>query len=153
MAVTSWATDYDFNGTCGWAFTVDAPVTITDIGAFAPSGYLYTSTELGVWDADGNLVFREDVPSFYEAASSWRSGFSYVAVDPVVLEPGAYRIGYVSWSGDGDRYGNDALGSMGGGVSFEAGVYVESYWLAYPSVSVSGARYNFVGPNMMVVGA
>jgi hypothetical protein len=101
----------------------------------------------------GDLVLRGHAPSWLEAPTSWRSGFWYSAIDPVTLEPGDYRIGYVSWTGDTDRYGNDALGTMGDGFTFGTAVYLPSYWLAYPSIEGSTDGYSFVGPNLLYVAA
>ena len=153
MVVTSWAQDYDFTGTCGWSFTLDRAVTVTDVGAFGPAGWLATSTDVGVWNADAELVLRANVPNIYENPTSWRDGFWYVAVEPTTLEPGEYRIGLVSWTGDADHYGNDAAGSMGEGFTFGAPVYVSGYWLAWPSQEAAGSGYSFVGPNLLTVPA
>ena len=38
---------------------------------------------------------------------------------------------------------------MGEGFTFGVGVYVSSYWLAYPSAEAAGEGYSFVGPNLL----
>lgn len=153
MVVNTWAADFDGDYTVGWTFTLDRAMSVTDIGAFAPASYLYSSTELGIWDADGELVVRDSVPGYLESFTSWRGGFWYTAVEPTVLEPGDYRLGYVSWGGDYDRYGNAGAGSMAEGVTFGWGVYAPGNRLAYPGVDFFGVGYNFIGPNLLFIEA
>ena len=149
LAVTSWSTDYDFTGTCGYGFRLDRAVTITDVGNFGPGGYVYTSSDLGIWDVEGNLVLRANVPGWYDAPAWTRGGFSYVAIDPVQLEPGEYRMGIVSWTGDSDRYANDAVGALSAGFTYTDAVYAEGYWLTYPGNAVATTSISFVGPNFL----
>ncbi len=152
FTITGGALDYDFTGTCGFAFTLDAPISVTDLGSYGAT-YLYTSTEVGIWDAAANLVARAYVPSWYEAPASWRGSVWYTAIDPVRLDPGTYRIGVVSWTGDGDRYLNSVSGSFARGLVYAGGVYAEGYWLTYPSVSAGDAVINFLGPDFLFVPA
>jgi hypothetical protein len=151
MAVTTWSTDFEFTGTCGWTFHLDAPVTVTDVGVFGPGGWLTQSSDLGIWDADANLVIRANIPDLYDFPATWRGGFWYIAIDPVVLPAGDYRIGQVQWEGDADRYANDAVGTMAEGFEFGSGAYVSAYWLAYPSNLGVTEGYSFVGPNLLFV--
>jgi hypothetical protein len=153
MTLTSWSIDYDFTGTCGWSFHVDRPISVTDVGLFGPSGWPALSSEVGVWDADGDLVIRATVPGLYDLPPTSRGPFWYAAIDPVVLEAGDYRVGQVQWIGDADRYANNAVGTMADGVSFGQAVYVDAYWLTYPSNAVDGEGYSFVGPNLLFVPA
>jgi hypothetical protein len=108
---------------------------------------------VGIWDADGNLVVKGNVASWVDAPTSWRSGVWYTAIDPVRLEPGTYRIGVVSWLSDGDRYLNNVTGRFARGVDYTGAVYLESYWLAYPSNHIAGASVAFVGPSFLFVPA
>ena len=73
----------------------------------------------------------------------------YIAIDPVRLEPGTYRLGLVSWTGDADRYLNDASGTFASGITYTASVYAEGYWLTYPSNSFVSAAVSFVGPDFL----
>jgi hypothetical protein len=150
VTITGGRNDYDFQGTCGWEFTIDAPITVTDVGNYGAT-YLGTSSEVGIWDADGDLVLRANVPAWLEAPAIWRSGVWYVAVEPVTLPPGTYRLGVVSWSGDSDHYLNDATGSFAAGIGYSAAVYAPGNWLLYPSYSVASATINFVGPDFLFV--
>lgn len=153
MTVTTWRTDYDFTGTCGWSFSLDRAVIVTDVGAFGPGVYLGTSADIGIWNVAGELVARSSVPAWVEAPASYRGGFWYRAIDPVELAVGTYRIGLVSWSGDADRYGNDAAGGMTGGFAFGEPVYAEGYWLTYPANTAATPGMSFIGPNLLTVAA
>ena len=148
LTVSSGPSDYDFTGTCGWEFTTTTPIEVTDLGAYGTS-YIGTPTEVGIWDADANLVVRGTVPSWYEAPATWRKSVWYIAIDPVRLEPGTYRLGLVSWTGDADRYLNDASGTFASGITYTAAVYAEGYWLTYPSNSFVSASVSFVGPDFL----
>lgn len=152
LEVESYALNWDGSFTVGWTFTLDRDVTITDLGGFAPDGsYLWTDTEVGLWDADTEaLLVRDDLPSLYEAPSSWRAGFWYAAIDPVTLPPGRYTIGLVSWLGDVDRYADSCTVTAGEAVTVEAGAFHEGYWLAFPEQAVSlDAGMSFLGPSFL----
>ncbi len=150
VEIVSGRTDYDFTGTCGFEFTTREPIRVTDIGGQGAT-YLTSSVEAGIWDDAGNLLVRATVPAWLEAPTSWRGGIWYTAVDPVVLPAGTYRVGLVSWTGDGDRYLNNATGTPADGVTVGGGVYVEGYWLAWPTNVVEGAGISFVGPDFLFV--
>lgn len=150
FSVTGGYTTYNFTGTCGWEFQIEEPISVTDIGGYGAS-YLTISADVGIWDAGGNLVLRANVPSWYDAPTNWRGSLWYVAVDPVRLDPGSYRIGIVSWTGDADRYLNDAWGTFGDGIGYVGGAYAEGYWLTYPSVGFASETVNFVGPGFLYV--
>jgi len=150
VTIVSGRADYDFTGTCGFEFTTAAPVRVTDVGGYG-STYLTTSVEAGIWDEQGNLLVRATVPSWYESPTSWRGGIWYAAVDPVVLPAGTYRTGLVSWTGDGDRYLNEASATAAPGLTLGAGVYVEGYWLAWPTQQVETPGLSFVGPGFLFV--
>ncbi len=152
FTVSSGSTTYDFTGTCGWEFAIRAPIEVTDVGGYG-STYLYTSADVGIWDEAGNLVVRANVPSWYDAPASWRSSVWYVAIDPVRLEPGLYRIGIVSWTGDADRYLNDATGTVADGLTYTGAVYAEGYWLTYPAYTAGSTGVSFVGPDFLFVPA
>ncbi len=144
------SSDYDFTGTCGWEFSLSAPIEVTDVGAYG-STYLGTPTDVGFWDTAGNLLYRVTVPSWLEAPAISRGSIWYVAVEPFRLEPGTYRIGLVSWSGDSDRYLNDVTGSFAPELTYTAAVYTEGYWLGFPSVSFASTTMNFLGPSFLFV--
>ncbi|MCP4805186.1 MAG: sialate O-acetylesterase, partial [Proteobacteria bacterium] len=149
LAVSAGSTAYDFTGTCGWEFELAEAVTVTDIGNYGAT-YLGTSADVGIWDADGALVLRTNVPSWADAPATWRDAFWYVAIEPVTLPAGTYRIGVVSWSGDADQYLTDATGAFADDVGFTAGVYAEANWLTYPAASyVDGEGISFVGPSFL----
>ena len=149
LALTDWRLDYDFTGTCGYEFTLDRRLELTDVGNFGAGNYVYTSADVGLWDAGGNLLLRESVPAWVDSPTTPRDNFSYTAIDPLLLEPGTYRLGVVSWAGGSDRYTNGAAGSWADGVTYDAAVYAEGYWLLYPGNEASGAGISFAGPNLL----
>ncbi|MBK9365873.1 MAG: hypothetical protein IPN01_06065 [Deltaproteobacteria bacterium] len=155
LKVDGYAMDFDGSYTVGWTFTLDRAITVTDLGAFTPPGsFLWTDTEVGIWDADTEaLLVRDDVPSRYQAPASYREGFWYAAIDPVSLPPGRYAIGLVAWQGDVDRYANACTVTAGAGLTLEAGAYHEGYWLAYPEqrVAFEDGGVSFLGPSFLYV--
>jgi hypothetical protein len=152
LAVAGGRQDYDFTGTCGFAFTTTAAVRVTDIGGYG-AGYLGTTVEAGIWDAAGNLLVRASVPAWTEAPTNWRGSVWYAAVDPIGLPAGSYRVGLVSWTGDADRYLNDAAATPATGLTYNGGVYAEGYWLDYPANLVETSGVSFIGPNFLLVPA
>lgn len=153
LKIDAYAVNYDGDFTVGWVFTTDRAITITDVGGFAePGTFLYTSSELGIWDNNtADLIARETVPSWYEAPTTYRDGFWYTAVDPIRLEPGTYAVGLVSWGGDVDRYADGATVEVGDAIEVDAAAYVESYWLAYPSTQINATAraLSFLGPGFL----
>lgn len=151
LALTSWSTSYDGDYTVGWRFTTSAPLTVTDIGAFATS-YLGTSVEWGLWDeATGALVQSGSVPGYFEAPTSYRDGFWYDAVEPFDLPAGDYVLGLVSWSSDANVYCYDATGTAADAVSYVEARYTPGAWLTYPAVAVTGGGWSFLGPGFLYV--
>ncbi len=155
LKVSSYSLSYDGDFTVGWVFSTDRAITITDVGAFAPSDtLLYTASGLGIWDNDSaELVAREVVPSWAEAPTSYRDGFWYAAIEPVRLEAGTYAIGLVSWGSDYDRYADNAVVEAGDAVQVEGGAYHSGYWLSYPEVqfAADADALSFLGPSFLYV--
>jgi len=151
ITVTGGVTDHEITGTVGWEFKLDEPITITDVGAYG-STYLYTSADLGIWDGQGDLILRANVPSWYDAPATPRDAFWYSAIEPVTLDAGTYRVGMVSWEGDYDQFLTYATGSTADGVHHINGAYSNSYWLNYPSGDHnSGSGYSYIGPSFLFV--
>ena len=78
--------------TIGWTFDIADATLIAELGIFDPSPLdpLATSHEVGLWSADGTLLAQTIVPP----DAPFRGGFRWVAVAPVVLEPGqGYSVG------------------------------------------------------------
>ena len=151
MTVTGGVSDHEITGTVGWEFTLDDPITLTDIGAYGTT-YLYTSADLGIWDQQGDLILRANVPSWHDAPATSRDSFWYSAIEPVTLEAGTYRVGMVSWEGDYDQFLTYATGSTAEGVHHVNGAYSTSYWLNYPSGDHnSGSGLSYVGPSFLFV--
>lgn len=151
LEISSYQRNYDGDFTIGWTFHVASPITLTDIGAFTTDGYLYTSAEFGIWDANGQLLLRDHVPAWGESPTSLRGYFDYVAIEPIVLPAGDYVIGLQSWSWDLDHYADNVVGSEGAGLSYTGAAYHSGYYLNYPEVQYPGthASMAFIGPNFL----
>lgn len=80
-------------GTFGWAFSVNSPLTITELGYFDSSGDgLDNSHAIGVWDLDENLLGSASVPS--GTLATLENGFRWIPISPISLEAGkTYVIG------------------------------------------------------------
>ena len=151
LTVTDGSTDNEYSGTVGWEFELDAPITLTDVGAYG-STYLYTSADLGIWDDEGELVLRTNVPGWYDAPATSRDSFWYVAIEPVTLDAGTYRVGLVSWENDYDVFLTDATGEFAEGIEHITGVYASSYWLTYPDTEYeSDDSFSYIGPSFLFV--
>jgi hypothetical protein len=151
LQIDSYRLDYDGDFTVGWSFHVDAPLRITDMGAFTVDGYLYTSAPWGIWDSSGQLIAQGDVPAWSEAPTSTRNYFGYTAIEELRLAPGDYRIGLQTWGWDYDRYANGVRGSETTGITYTGAAYHGGAWLSYPEVSNAGtsAEMAFLGPNFL----
>ena len=153
------------NRMLGWQFTVNTPVTVTDIGWFdwGQNG-LSLSKQIGIWDTLGEtLVASVTVPSGTGATLS--DHFRYVTLgSPVGLLSGhTYRIaGYDVGSG-GDPHVWDAfLGGYSGVevTSFTADSRISlatgeaiGYFASgfeYPTTLIGDARQVEMGPNMIL---
>ena len=80
-------------GTFGWAFSVNSPLTITELGYFDSSGDgLDNSHAIGVWDLDENLLGSASVPS--GTLATLENGFRWIPISPISLDAGkTYVIG------------------------------------------------------------
>ncbi|MEW6158726.1 MAG: SUMF1/EgtB/PvdO family nonheme iron enzyme, partial [Verrucomicrobiota bacterium] len=82
----------------GFRFQVTSAINVSGLAAFnptAPAG-LGRETKIGLWSDDGTLLVSVSIPS--GTAPIAGSYFSGVAVTPLTLQPGIYRI-----AGDGYR--------------------------------------------------
>jgi VPDSG-CTERM motif len=79
--------------TLGWAFSLSAPVTVTQLGVWDQGGDgLTREHQVTIWDSTGTLILAQTtVPSGMGATLD--SGFRYVSIGSVVLAAGNYTIG------------------------------------------------------------
>ncbi len=133
------------------AGTPDLPVAIGLIACDGLCVYVeeVRAAQQAVADADPAAALVVDaVPSRYQAPTSYRDGFWYVAIDPVTLPAGRYTIGLVSWQGD--QYAIDSTATVGAGVTFESAAYHDGFWLSYPEqVGATSGGVGFLGPGFL----
>ena len=91
---TAFTTDTTFSGvgrsneaTVGWEFTANMPMTITEIGYFDSSGDgLMSSHQIGIWDANQNLILSTSVPQGTSATLD--GAFRWISISPLSLTAG-----------------------------------------------------------------
>jgi hypothetical protein len=94
-AVTFNGGNFDIasNGTAGYAFSLNTPVLVTDLGMydFLGDGFSVSSHAVGIWDSSGVLLASVTVSSTSVLADSFR----YAALGaPLLLVPGqTYIVG------------------------------------------------------------
>ncbi len=79
----------------GFAFSTDAPITVTDLGRYIPDGEISTRhAEAGLWNLDGDLLADTVIPAATPIETDanghrWR----FAAIPPTPLPPGSYVVG------------------------------------------------------------
>lgn len=79
--------------TVGWEFSVGEAIVVTELGYYDYGlDGLLTFHDVGIWDDSGNLLASALLNRGDDA--TLRGDYRFVAIDPVVLEPGtAYIVG------------------------------------------------------------
>jgi hypothetical protein len=134
----------------GYTFRVSAAITVTDLGTldYAWDG-LSTGSAVALWDAETQgLIRRTTVPAQASAGSSIWGGWRFVAIEPVVLEPGLYAIGSQVYSGSDDRYIHNASIATGSPVEWVEARHANGTALSYPT-NVSTGEASWFGPNFL----
>jgi hypothetical protein len=139
--------------TLGFEFTASSAFTATDLGLFDADGNgLAESHLVGLWNAGGTLLATTVVPG--GVAGTLVNGFRYVAIAPVLLTPGTYRVGALYLSGVEPLIFPGAATGFAtiAGITFAASRFVDGGVLADPTVSASNEP-SYFGPNVNVVAA
>jgi hypothetical protein len=145
--------NYGSNITLGWGFSVADAVTVTDLGYFDGNAGLTDPHPVGIWDSIGNLVAEATVPS--GAAALLVSGFRFVPITPVVLNPGAYSIGgYAnSTSPDEFRFEVSSVTTVAGLSFGPANLYTQADSLTQPTTKADAfSQDGYFGPDFEVSG-
>lgn len=134
----------------GYAFELEAPVLITDLGTLDLGGDgLSVGSSIAIWDAESQAVLaRATVPAQVSAPSSVWGGWRFVAIDPLRLDAGHYVIGSQVYNGSPDRYLHDTPAQAAAGVVWEEGRHSNGTGLLYPS-NVSPNAGTWFGPNFL----
>lgn len=84
--------------TLGWAFTVTAPIKVTDLGYYdRGQDGLVGSHAVGLWTSAGTLLASATVNN----GSPLDGDFRYTDIADIILAPGTYVVGGVNDSADG----------------------------------------------------
>jgi len=94
VSITAFTTDKTYSSiglwvddvrVYGWAFTTNAPVTITELGYFdSYQDGLQNSHDVGIWDSSGALLGWATVPSGTSAVLD--GPFRFVPISPIALD-------------------------------------------------------------------
>lgn len=100
--IEKWS-DSTEGDTIGWAFSVNTNITATDLGYWIdPDGTVDGSHEVGIWDANENLLRSVTVDSL---STDEDNGWMYEPINPLALSAGTtYVIGAVEFPDDDDAY-------------------------------------------------
>jgi hypothetical protein len=136
--------------TLGFEFTVDAgqQFMATDLGLFDSSqDGLFEAHAIGLWDAGGTLLASTTIPA--GLAAGLTNQFRYVAIAPVLLNAGNYRVGAVFTSGsDPNIFPGGATGfAMAAGMTFVGSRFIAGAALTDPTAT-AGADPSYFGPNI-----
>ena len=90
-----------WGGTLGLDFTVNAPVTVTALGAFAGTANLFANINVVIFDANGVAV--SPTVDFAGTANPAGDAYLFKSITPFTLSVGSYQLaswGYVTGNGN-----------------------------------------------------
>ena len=151
----SYTANYTGAFTVGWEFESLEAVWVTDLGVFdLGNDGLYHSTRVGIWEEDTKTLRVEgDVYGSFLLATPLHQGFRYGAVDPVLLPPGRYVIGNVSYADTPDYYVYEAEITESSSIDWTGSRHIEGTHLTFPNVfnATSEDEAAWFGPNLMFI--
>jgi hypothetical protein len=143
--------NYGSNITLGWGFTLTDALTVTDLGYLDGNAGLTDPHPVGIWNSLGSLIADATVPA--GTAGVLISGFRFVTISPVILNPGAYSIGgYAnSTSPDEFRFETSSITTIAG-LSFGPPlIYTQGDSLTRPTTRADVfSQGGYFGPNFLV---
>jgi hypothetical protein len=145
--------DYGSNITLGWGFSLTSAVTVTDLGYFDGDAGLTDPHPVGIWNSLGDLIAEATVPA--GSTATLMSGFRFVSITPVVLNPGAYSIGgYAdSTSPDEFRFEVPSVETVAGLSFGQDNLYTQADSLAQPTSQADVlSQGGYFGPDFLVSG-
>ncbi|MES2643453.1 MAG: sialate O-acetylesterase [Myxococcota bacterium] len=143
---------YTGNFFLGYSFTIDRPITVTDLGTldYGLNGLAYAS-EVAIYDAaTSTLVARTTVPANSSSPSAPWGAWRYAALEPLDLEPGSYVIASQVYLGSEDLYIFDAGFSAAAGFTWVEGRHKDYASVGLPTY-VTSLPGNWFGPNLLYV--
>jgi hypothetical protein len=153
--VLHWTGNYyvpsAYNQNVGWGFTTTAPVDVTALDWYDPTGVNDVQHSVDIWNGDGDVVASACVGSGCEG-SSWSAASLYWTTPvTVTLTAGSYIIGGYVAAGDFFELPAQHPLATRPNISIGGGYYVRGGSLAEPEIL--GDPDPIVGPNFETPGA
>lgn len=105
------------DNTVGWAFELDAPVVVEQLGYLDFNGDgLQNSYTVTLWTESGSFRTSAIVPA--GSSANLIGTFRFVPISPILLPAGRYVIGAVAQTSSGDRIVDLASTATADGVTF-----------------------------------
>jgi len=125
---------------------------LTGLGVFDADGDgLLNDYDIGLYDTGGNLLVSTNLGA--GTSGTLIDGFRYVALAPVALTAGDYRVGalFTNASGDDSLYfsGGGNIVSSISGVTYGDARFALGSTLSDPTVS-AGSGDGYFGPNLLL---
>jgi hypothetical protein len=129
----------------GWIFNVNAPITVTALGVYDPSGVLNSSSDVGIFNVvSQSLVVSTTVQS---TGSTLLDDFRYQSVSPVSLEQGGTYVIAMTNAVDGAS-GMNSIVTTASQISYVNSAFDFGDSLIFPDPDNDGAQApGIFGPN------
>ena len=135
----------------GWQFDVLSSITVSELTWFDEGLYgLSSRHEIGIWDANGNLLVSGIMPSGTSASLDgiWR----VLDVTDTVLGPGqGYIVGGYNGSNSTDRLAFNVTQTVDPSIAFVDATFSQSNGIFERPTNFSAADNGFYGPSFNVV--
>ena len=137
------------DGTRGWEFTVLQPITVTALGLWdlGADGF-GVAHDVGLWDNASTLVASTNFAAGLTGALG-ADNFRYLAVTPVGLAPGIYRIGAHYLDGSPDEIAQDAAPVGAAGFVAYVGPRLDRGAALADPTEISAVAGGAFGPNFL----
>ena len=147
IAVSSTGNAANFNVTLGWAFTLEIPVLVSDLGFWDNgSNGLAGAQTVDIWTSAGVLKVTGIVPA--GTGAPLLNSFRYISVTPVALPAGSYTIGAYS-NGSPDLVAISPIITTDAAVTYAGSRSAFTSGIGFPSgdtLSAPGGN-SYFGPN------
>jgi protein with PEP-CTERM/exosortase system signal len=143
-STTSGAQFSSERSTKGWAFTINSPVLVTQLGLWDQGNNgLNASHVVSIWTSTGTLMAQTTIP--LGTGATLIDGFRYVSITSVLLPAGSYTIGGFYGRSD-DRFAiNPPTITTASGISYNGSRSRGGF--AFPQGNFFGNVNSYFGPN------
>ncbi len=141
----------DGQTTFGWAFTITAPISITNLGYFDFQGDgLTDSHPIAIWaGTGGSPLAMATVPA--GTSATLLDGVRYVPITPIILPAGTYVIGGFSMNLTDSVAIESAILTTAPGISYAGARSAQGSSLTFPAGNTQGYSNGDFGPNFQFV--